>query len=141
MNYWPEPIAPVIRLRGMQTVRTVFALAFTVGALVGCTESAGDTAARSKASARAGATPPREIAFDLYTHCGIEEARIGSTYYEAHPPLSDGSGNPPAGWENPVQPGTMTLVSGNEAVFRDDRGHEVVFRARPGATDFKQICQ
>ncbi|AWW43441.1 hypothetical protein [Streptomyces cadmiisoli] len=127
----------------MHPVRATLALIFTASVLAGCTEASGDNAAPkpSTAPARSTAPPPREIPFDLYTHCGIEEARIGSTYYEADPPLSDGADNPPAGWENPTQQGTMTLVSQTEAVFRDDRGHEVVFRARPGATGFKQICQ
>lgn len=87
------------------------------------------------------ATPSvRTIPFDLYTHCGIDEARIGSTYFEAETPLSDDSGNPPDGWDNPTQRGTMTLKSETEAVFTDDAGHEVKFRARPGASAFKRIC-
>ncbi|GAA1350477.1 hypothetical protein [Streptomyces beijiangensis] len=79
--------------------------------------------------------------FDLYTHCGIDEARIGSAYFEAGTPLSDGSGNPPEGWDNPYQRGTMTLKSAAEAVFTDAAGHAVTFRARPGASAFKRVCQ
>ncbi|MFE0700364.1 hypothetical protein [Streptomyces sp. NPDC058872] len=71
---------------------------------------------------------------------GIDEARIGSTYFEAETPLSDGSGNPPEGWDDPTQLGTMTLKSESEAVFTDDAGHEVRFVARPGASAFKHIC-
>lgn len=41
--------------------------------------------------------------YELLTHCGIREARIGSTYYLADHPLSDGQGNPPPGWGNPYQ--------------------------------------
>ncbi len=36
--------------------------------------------------------------YQLYTHCGVDEARIGNRYFEAVHPLSDGQGNPPAGW-------------------------------------------
>jgi hypothetical protein len=79
--------------------------------------------------------------FTLYTHCGIDEARIGSRYFEAVHPLSDGAGNPPAGWGNPFQQGTMTLLSPTTAVFRDDAGHKVVFRLRPDATSFKHLCE
>lgn len=87
------------------------------------------------------ATPSgRTIPFELYTHCGIDEALVGSTYFEASTPLSDGSGNPPEGWGNPTQWGTMTLKSESEAVFTDDAGHEVHFRARPGANTPKQVC-
>ena len=78
--------------------------------------------------------------YRLYTHCGIDEARIGSRYYQAVHPLSDGQGNPPAGWGNPYQQGTMTLLSPSRAVFRDDTGHYVQFRLRPGATSFKRLC-
>ncbi|MGW0117858.1 hypothetical protein [Streptomyces sp. NPDC003327] len=102
--------------------------------LTGCAQ-ADEAADAVRAPSSEGAIP-----FDLYTHCGIDEARIGSTYFEAVTPLSDGSGNPPEGWGNPTQRGTMTLKSDKEAVFTDDAGHEVAFRARPGATGFKRIC-
>ena len=78
--------------------------------------------------------------YQLYTHCGIDEARIGNRYFEAVHPLSDGSGNPPPGWGNPYQQGTMTLLSPTEAVFRDRAGHQVQFRLRPRATAFKHVC-
>jgi hypothetical protein len=90
----------------------------------------------STAAVAAGPAPP----YQLYTHCGIDEARIGNRYYEAVHPLSDGQGNPPAGWGNPYQPGTMTLRPPAAAVFRDDAGHQVQFRLRPGATAFKHVC-
>jgi hypothetical protein len=88
------------------------------------------------AAATVGSAQP----YRLYTHCGIDEARIGSRYFEAVHPLSDGQGNPPAGWGNPYQQGTMTLLSPSKAVFRDDAGHQVQFRLRPGATSFKRLC-
>jgi hypothetical protein len=88
------------------------------------------------AAAAAGSPQP----YRLYTHCGIDEARLGHRYFEAVPPLSDGQGNPPAGWGNPYQPGTMTLLSPAEAVFRDRAGHQVRFRLRPGATAFRHLC-
>lgn len=122
------------------------ALALVTGAVTGCTKADGGAEAvratpTVRATPSAPATPsPRTIPFELYTHCGIDEARIGSTYFEAETPLSDGSGNPPDGWGNPTQRGTMTLKSGTEAVFTDDAGHEVKFRARPGARAFKHIC-
>ena len=78
--------------------------------------------------------------YQLYTHCGIDEARIGNRYFEAVHPLSDGQGNPPPGWGNPYQQGTMTLLPPAGAVFRDHAGHQVQFRLRPGATAFKHLC-
>lgn len=78
--------------------------------------------------------------YNLYTHCGVSEARIGGRYYKATHPLSDGSGNPPAGWGNPYQAGTMTMVSVQKAVFTDRAGHRVVFDLRPGASAFLTVC-
>ena len=85
-------------------------------------------------------TVVESVPYDLYTHCGVGEARVGNRYFVAVHPLSDGSGNPPAGWGNPFQAGTMTLVSPAEAVFTDSAGHRVVFRVRPGAKTFLRTC-
>ncbi|MER7723153.1 hypothetical protein [Streptomyces sp. NPDC096323] len=132
-------------------LRYVVAL-LAAGALTGCgtTEEAGPAAratpsAQGTPTARAtpsaqGAPGVRTIPFELLTHCGIDEALVGGTYFEARTPLSDGSGNPPEGWGNPTQHGTMTVTSGAEAVFTDDAGHEVHFRARPGAKGPKHMC-
>jgi hypothetical protein len=126
------------------SVRSWSVLPGVVGAVVvaACTTGGAGHAARPAAApgtgpAVAGSARP----YALYTHCGIDEARIGSRYFEAVHPLSDGAGNPPAGWGNPFQQGTMTLLSPSTAVFRDDAGHKVVFRLRPGATSFERLCE
>ncbi|WP_422934109.1 hypothetical protein [Sinomonas sp. P47F7] len=75
----------------------------------------------------------------LTTHCGIHEVRVGNTFYATDKILDDGNGNPPAGWGNPFQAGTIT-VTGQDAVFRDAAGHTVTFHARPGATSFLDMC-
>lgn len=80
------------------------------------------------------------VAYSLYTHCGVREARIGDTYYVADHPVDDGQGNPPPGWGNPYQKGSMTMPTPSTAVFRDRLGHLVRFHARPGATSFLRIC-
>jgi hypothetical protein len=90
----------------------------------------------STVAAATGSSQP----YQLYTHCGIDEARVGSRYFEAVHPLSDGNDNPPAGWGNPYQQGTVTLLSPSEALFRDHMGHHVLFRLRPGAKSFKHVC-
>jgi hypothetical protein len=82
----------------------------------------------------------RSVPYQLYTHCGIDEALVDGTYFEAAHPLDDGNGNPPTGWGNPYQDGTMTLTSPTTAIFRDRHGHSVEFRARIGATGFKHLC-
>src|SRR5665647_3086221 len=49
--------------------------------------------------------------FSLYTHCGIHELALGGRWYErVGDALDDGHGNPPQGWDNPYQAGTLTSV-------------------------------
>jgi hypothetical protein len=82
----------------------------------------------------------RQISYALYTHCGVNEARIGGRYYVADHPVSDGQGNPPPGWGNPYQHGMMTISAPGAAVFRDRLGHVVRFHARAHAKAFLHIC-
>lgn len=78
--------------------------------------------------------------YQLYTHCGIVEANIFGQWYRAVPPESDGSGNPPRGWDNPVQDGQVRVVSSTVIDYRDVAGHTVRFVLRPGATGPLQVC-
>ena len=80
------------------------------------------------------------VPYSLYTHCGIDWARIDGRWYRASPPLSDGSGNPPAGWGNPDQQGTIQVTSGTEAEFTDSAGHHVRFVLQPDAIRPAQLC-
>jgi hypothetical protein len=83
--------------------------------------------------AEVGATVP----FELYTHCGILGAYLDGVWFAAETPLVrggplvPGGANPPEGWGNPYQPGTLTLETAETAVFRDDLGHEVRMRSAP----------
>ena len=97
--------------------------------LAGCGSTSSPAAAPTVAAARTAA--PKPVPYNLYTHCGIDYVRAGNRYYEATPPLSDGSGNPPPGWGNPYQPGTLTVISPTQAVFTDKAGHRVVFTLVP----------
>lgn len=91
----------------------------------------------------AGASPAtfgKTIPFNLYTHCGIGEIKAFGKYFERiGGTLGDGFGNPPKGWDNPYDKGTLSVV-GPSAVFRDSRGHEVNFKLRPKATGFSTMC-
>ncbi len=60
--------------------------------------------------------------YQLYTHCGIEWAKIAGTFWRAKRPLSDGSGNPPAGWGNPFQQGTLVILGPQMAGFDSSAG-------------------
>ncbi|MGW4032465.1 hypothetical protein ACWEFL_24665 [Streptomyces sp. NPDC004838] len=140
-------------------VRIVLALALATVVLTGCTDASPNTRTETGAQGGAGTTAGtgtkagtggadgsaspyiRKMPFELYTHCGIEGAQIGSTYFVAKTPLSDGSGNPPDGWGNPSQKGTMTVTSATEAIFTDKAGHRVEFEVRPGVTGPKGICK
>jgi hypothetical protein len=55
------------------------------------------TAAGPSGSGPSGTTAAQP--YRLYTHCGIDEARIGNRYFEAVHPLSNGHGNPPRAGE------------------------------------------
>jgi hypothetical protein len=68
------------------------------------------------ASASASAVATYE-GFELLTHCGITHTVVNGTYYAADPVLSDGNGNPPAGWGNPGQRGVLTVHSDGRAEF------------------------
>ena len=107
-----------------------------VGLAASCSSSHPPAAGHSPATAHS----PSGTPYSLYTHCGIYEARVGSTYFVADKSLDDGNANPPAGWGNPYQAGTINLPSPSTAVFRDDLGHVVTFHARPGATSFLRVC-
>jgi hypothetical protein len=123
-------------------VRTSSAVAaVTMIVALGATGCAGTSAPTDvSAGVPSGSSLSSPIPFDLYTHCGIDELKLDDRYYEAVHPLSDGNGNPPKGWDNPVQKGTVQRVSVTEVEFRDRRGHRVLFRLRPQATAFTKIC-
>ncbi|MET3922930.1 hypothetical protein [Arthrobacter sp. UYEF20] len=119
-----------------QYVRGIAAAAAVLAVLSGCAPPAAPT---SDVPTSPTPTAASGVAFALYTHCGIYEARVQETFFVADHPLDDGQGNPPAGWGNPYQSGTIT-VAGPSAVFHDDTGHTVTFHERPGATSFLGTC-
>ena len=127
----------------LRSVRRRSGVAILTGAAMVLAACGGTAAQAAKPPAPArtvAATAGSAHPYMLYTHCGIEEARIGNRYFEAVHPLSDGRDDPPAGWGNPYQRGTMTLLSPDEALFRDNAGHQVLFRVRPGAKSFMHVC-
>jgi hypothetical protein len=115
-------------------------------------ESAPEPSTDSSAEAQAGAAavPGEELGLptpvevgvaypvDLSTHCGILGADVGGVWFAADPPLVEEYGAP-AGWGDPYQRGILTLESGDEAVFRDDAGHEV--RLRAAESERPPICE
>ena len=117
---------------------TVMLTALLVATVTGCASSAMASAGASHTVRPATGDAP--VPYTLYTHCGIYAAKIGGRWFVADHPLSDGSGNPPPGWRNPEQPGTITMLSATAAEFRDGLGHVVRFHLRAGAIGPKQVC-
>ena len=118
-------------------MRAVAAVAWML-VLTGC-----GSAQQATSGVSGGASPvstSSSVPYSLYTHCGIDWASIDGRWYRASPPLSDGSGNPPAGWGNPDQQGTIQVISDTEAEFTDPAGHHVRFVLQPGATRPAQLC-
>jgi hypothetical protein len=62
------------------------------------------------------------VSYSLYTHCGIAWAQIDRAWWKAERPLSDGSGNPPAGWGNPYQQGTLAFLDRSTVKFASAAG-------------------
>jgi hypothetical protein len=80
-------------------------------------------------------TPSRGAAsgkpFALYTHCGVENTRIRGDWWHADPPLyNKRRTGPPAGWGDPYQTGTLTMLTDNRAVF-EALGQRVVLVPAP----------
>jgi hypothetical protein len=74
---------------------------------------------------------PSDKQFEVYTHCGVESARIDGVWWHAKPPLyNQRQSGPPAGWGDPYQRGTLTMVSDDRAVF-EALGQQVVFVRAP----------
>jgi hypothetical protein len=69
--------------------------------------------------------------YSLYTHCGILWAEFDGRLWDASPALADQAGNPPPGWGNPYDEGTMSLLEEDLAEFRSSNGQVARFRPRP----------
>jgi hypothetical protein len=90
------------------------ALAVAAVAVAGC---------RSQVSSSTGTTKASEARpYQLYTHCGIEWAKVDGTFWRATRPLSDRSGDPPAGWGNPFENGTLVFLTPTKATFHSPAG-------------------
>jgi hypothetical protein len=101
-------------------------------ALGGCASDGGGLASDSSPSP----SPVRVIdPYELSTHCGVREARIGDDFYVATPQLIDGNGSPPEGWANPGMSGVMTVYDNGTARFAAG-SVGATFTLRLGATDW-----
>ena len=77
---------------------------------------------------------------NLYTHCGVRYADFDGRKWLADPVLtSPGGANPPPGWGNPGDSGTMELVSKDRALFQSKSGKRAFFEPAPEDYPFK-LC-
>jgi len=113
-----------------RSVRAMLVVAMSTVLLSGC----------GKSATRAPTPTGSSSAYMLYTHCGIWEANIDGRWFAAVEPLSDGQGNPPKGWGNPYQAGTISFVSDTEADFTDSVGHHVRFILEANASGPQHVC-
>ena len=102
--------------------------------LVGLAMLAAGCGTKAPSAAPRKPSPPAGMAYQLYTHCGIDWTRIDGTFWRARHSLSNGHGNPPRGWGNPVQVGTLNMLSRTTAKFTSIAGNvafERTARTRP----------
>ncbi len=83
--------------------------------------------------------------FDLYTHCGLDFPVAvdfdGSFWDPIGPePASDGSGNPPAGFDNPTDNGTIQLLSHDLAEYLSRSGTVLRFRRSTSSGRTTYLC-
>ena len=127
----------------MKSMTATVLTALLAVAVAGCASTARTQAGPGHSGSPATAAANASVSYTLYTHCGLRFAKIGGRWFEADRPLSDGSGNPPAGWGNPSQPGTIRMLSASVAEFRDSLGHVVRFHLvhpRADASKPEQVC-
>jgi hypothetical protein len=74
--------------------------------------------------------------FRLYTHCGLNYPTgpdFDGSFWESVGAGDDGSANPPPGFGNPFDNGTMTLLSANLAEYRSSQGVVMRFTRQSGS--------
>jgi hypothetical protein len=113
--------------------------------LVACGDSAGTGSGATPAPASGGVGPSSGQGapepFNLYTHCGVIYTDYQRVTWYADPPLSDGNGNPPPGFGNPIDKGTMQRISTHEADYVSSSGRKVVFRdTLPSGASAPGLC-
>lgn len=74
----------------------------------------------------AGAEIGRTYDYVLLAHCGVHWARIDGVWWETQL-LDDGNANPPDGWGNPWDAGTLVMLDENIAEYIGGPGITVTF--------------
>ena len=106
--------------------RVLGAICAVVLGVSGCSDG-GDSPATTETTAPTAKWVPHRI----YTHCGVVSTTVAGVLWLADPPLSDGSGNPPRGWDENQTTGSFMQLSEDEAEFRTSSGLTARFRRAP----------
>jgi hypothetical protein len=61
---------------------------------------------------------------EIYTHCGLRHVEFDGDRWGISGVLSDGHANPPPGFGNPVDRGTITLTSSDTADYHSSFGEQ-----------------
>jgi hypothetical protein len=81
------------------------------------------------------ASPGVSYQFRLYTHCGLDwplAMDFDGSFWDPMGVASDGYGNPPLGYGNPIDQGTITLISPTLTQYRSSTGTVMQWRRHPG---------
>jgi hypothetical protein len=62
--------------------------------------------------------------YNLYTHCGLLPFELRGSVWTVLGETSDGNGNPPTGFGNLFDKGTLWLIDADHARFRSSQGVE-----------------
>ena len=82
----------------------------------------------------------KTYSFTLYTHCGVRRSYFDGRRWIVGPTLSNNDINPPPGWGNPTDEGTMELVAKNVARYTSRSGLVAEFRPLPEGEDDVWSC-
>jgi hypothetical protein len=75
----------------------------------------------------------------INTHCGLASSGspdFSGSFWDPVGPNDDGNGNPPVGVGNPIDRGTMVLLSPNTAQFTSQTGAKFLFTRHIGNKTF-----
>lgn len=75
----------------------------------------------------------------IYTHCGLDRSRIDfdGSFWDPVGETSDGQGNPPAGYDNPYDRGTIRLLPDGTSEFTSSQGVGLRLERFSGARSFE----
>ena len=82
----------------------------------------------------------KAYSFTLYTHCGIHRAYFDGRHWIIDPVFSNDNINPPPGWGNPIDEGTMELAADDLARYTSESGMAAEFRPLPEGEEDVWSC-